>query len=323
MCRVFYVALCDRCSNSPDKTAARSYCRLMNTPPTPPVLLAYNPPWHWQQFHAHFALRKLAGVEQLSDDSYTRSFQLGEHSGWFTIKPAPEHNALELYVSESAQPCLAELTLRVRRMFDLDAEPLGIASHFSADPHLAELVKRNPGLRLPSAFAPFEQAVRAIVGQQVTVKAAVTVTGRLVSRLGKPLSGELPTGIERLFPEPYAIANANLEGIGMPGKRVQTLQYFAQQIASGELQLNMQHGYLDLVEKLCALPGIGPWTAEYIALRAFGEADAFPASDLGLLKAPIWGQGGISAKQLQALAEAWRPWRAYAAAHLWQNYSEV
>ncbi|WP_339488186.1 DNA-3-methyladenine glycosylase family protein [Pseudomonas sp. EL_65y_Pfl2_R95] len=295
----------------------------MHIPNDSPVLLAYTAPWHWQQFHAHFALRKLLGVEHLGENSYTRSFQLGDYAGWFKIEPLLEQNALKLSVSDSAIGCLDQLIPRVRRMFDLDTDPLAIAQHFSADPHVAELVKLNPGLRLPTAFDPFEQAVRAIVGQQVTVKAAVTVTGRLVSRLGEPLQGTNPEGIERLFPLPQAIAGANLEGIGMPGKRVQTLQYFAGQIASGALQLSMQHGYLALVEKLCALPGIGPWTAEYIALRAFGEPDAFPASDLGLLKAPIWGAQGISARQLHAHAEAWRPWRAYAAAHLWQNYSGV
>ncbi|WP_339512424.1 DNA-3-methyladenine glycosylase family protein [Pseudomonas sp. RL_15y_Pfl2_60] len=295
----------------------------MKTSSQSPVLLPYSAPWHWQQFHAHFALRKLLGVESLSDNCYTRSFQLGEQAGWFSIEPLAEQNALKLSVSESALGAIEQLIPRVRRMFDLDADPLAISQHFSADPYVAELVKRNPGLRLPTAFDPFEQAVRAIVGQQVTVKAAVTVTGRLVSRLGEPLTGTNPAGIERLFPLPQAIAEADLDGIGMPGKRVQTLQYFAGQIASGELQLNMQQGYLALVEKLCALPGIGPWTAEYIALRAFGEPDAFPASDLGLLKAPVWGEQGISAKQLHAHAEAWRPWRAYAAAHLWQNYSEV
>ena len=122
-------------------------------------------------------------------------------------------------------------------------------------------------------------------------------------------------------PTPEALAAANLDGIGMPGKRVQTLQHFAAQVASGALRLDIDQGASELIERLCALPGIGPWTAEYIALRAFGDADAFPASDLGLLKAPIWGPTGITARQLQLHAEAWRPWRAYAAAHLWHNYS--
>jgi len=294
----------------------------MNNAPQATLLLPYHAPWDWQQFYDHFALRALAGVERLSRECYCRSFRLANVSGWFRVSPQPGQNALALSYSASAIPCLAELQQRVRRMFDLDAEPQRIGRHFAQDPYLAALVARNPGLRLPTAFDPFEQAVRAIVGQQVTVKAAVTISGRLVMRLGEPLPAADGAGVDRLFPSAAAIAGANLEGIGMPGKRVQTLQHFAGLVASGALHLDLRHGSEALIERLCALPGIGPWTAEYIALRAFGAADAFPASDLGLLKAPLWGADGIDARQLKARAEAWRPWRAYAAAHLWHNYSQ-
>ncbi|MHA6493614.1 DNA-3-methyladenine glycosylase family protein [Pseudomonas borbori] len=292
----------------------------MNDALPPPVVLAYQPPWSWQQFHAHYALRALPGMERLSTDSYCRSFQLDGVSGWFCVQPMQQQNALLLHHSSSASACLPALIQRVRRMFDLDAEPLRIAAHFANDAHLARSFASHPGLRLPTAFEPFEQAVRAIVGQQVTVKAAVTITGRLLNRFGEPLpAGASSEAVQRLFPSPQAIAAADLTGIGMPGKRVQTLQHFAAQIASGELLLDMSQGSAQLIERLCALPGIGPWTAEYIALRAFGEPDAFPTSDLGLLKAPLWGMGGISAKQLAVHAEAWRPWRAYAAVHLWHS----
>ena len=286
------------------------------------LLLAYQPPWDWQQFQAHHALRALAGVECVRQGSYARSVQLDGHSGWFSVQPQTDKPLLELRHSASLSPCLPALVKRVRKMFDLDSQPQQIAAHFAADPQLGPLVARNPGLRLPTAFDPFEQAVRAIVGQQVTVKAAVTISGRLVARLGEPLACADMPGLERLFPSPAAIASADLTGIGMPGKRVQSLQHFAAQVASGALQLDLREGCAGLIERLCALPGIGPWTAEYIALRAFGEADAFPASDLGLLKAPVWGADGIDAKRLKARADAWRPWRAYAAAHLWHNYSE-
>ena len=293
---------------------------MSQTPNT--LLLTYQPPWQWQQFHAHFALRALAGVESLQPHSYARSVQLDGQCGWFRVQALDDQHALQLHYSQSLQPCLTALTARVRKMFDLDCQPQQISAHFANDAQLGPLVARNPGLRLPTAFEPFEQAVRAIVGQQVTVKAAVTITGRLVTRLGEPLQFTDAADIQRLFPSPAAIAGANLDGIGMPGKRVQTLQHFAAQVASGDLHLDIQDGYTAFVERLCALPGIGPWTAEYIALRAFGEVDAFPASDLGLLKAPVWGATGIDAKQIKARAEAWRPWRAYAAAHLWHNYSE-
>ena len=284
---------------------------------SPAILLSYQPPWRWQQFHDHFALRALAGVEQLSADRYCRSFQLDGVKGWFSVEPLEAQDALLLRHSHSANACLPALIQRVRRMFDLDADPLRIAAHFAEDPHLAPSFARQPNLRLPTAFDPFEQAVRAIVGQQITVKAAVTISARLVNRLGEPLADADPLAPQRLFPTPAAIASANLEGIGMPGKRVQCLQHFAEQIANGALRLDIDEGSQALIERLCALPGIGPWTAQYIALRAFGEADAFPASDLGLLKAPLWGAGGITAKQLSVRAEAWRPWRAYAAVHLW------
>ncbi len=304
-----------------DSRPGCGYCSAMSQSPTP-LLLSYQPPWQWQQFHAHFALRALAGVECLQPHSYARSAHLDGQRGWFRVQALADQPALQLHYSQSLQPCLATLTARVRKMFDLDCQPQQISAHFATDEQLGPLVARNPGLRLPTAFEPFEQAVRAIVGQQVTVKAAVTITGRLVSRLGEALQFADAPEIQRLFPSPQAIANANLDGIGMPGKRVQTLQHFAAQVASGDLRLDLQDGYTAFVERLCALPGIGPWTAEYIALRAFGEVDAFPASDLGLLKAPVWGVAGIDAKQLKARAEAWRPWRAYAAAHLWHNYSE-
>lgn len=285
------------------------------------LLLPYQPPWQWQQFHQHFALRAVPGLEALTPGSYARGFYIDGASGWLRVSPLPGQNALELRCNLSAPERLSALEQRVRRMFDLDAEPQAIALHLSGDELLAPLVQRNPGLRLPVAFDPFEQAVRAIVGQQVTVKAAVTIVGRLVQRVGAPLQIPGAPVISHLFPSPEALAEADLTGIGMPGKRVQCLQHFAARVADGSLQLSLADGSAALIERLCSLPGIGPWTAEYIALRAFGEADAFPASDLGLLKAPVWGAAGIDARRLTSRAEAWRPWRAYAAVHLWHNYA--
>ncbi|SDH77826.1 DNA-3-methyladenine glycosylase family protein [Pseudomonas panipatensis] len=287
------------------------------------LLLPYQPPWDWRQFHGHFALRCLPGVECLGEQVYRRSVRLGEASGWIDVRPQTDRPALrlELHLATDAAPHAPALVQRVRRMFDLDAEPGAIAAHLGADPLLRPLLDAWPGLRLPTAFDPFEQAVRAIVGQQVTVKAAVTITRRLVERFGEPLGNAVADGPQRLFPSPRALAEADLEGIGMPGKRVATLQRFAAAVAAGELALHVEDGAQALVARLCALPGIGPWTAEYVALRAFGEADAFPSADLGLLKSPVWGAAGISARELQRRAQAWSPWRAYAAVYLWQAYS--
>ncbi|MHB9800179.1 DNA-3-methyladenine glycosylase family protein [Pseudomonas sp. MT3] len=283
--------------------------------------LSYRAPWDWQQFHEHFALRSLAGVECLSPRRYARSVRLGEDRGWFSVAPLDDSAELELELHLPANHA-ETLTARVRKMFDLDSDPAHIAGHLGNDPLLGPLIRHAPGLRLPTAFDPFEQAVRAIVGQQVTVKAAVTIVGRLVQRLGEPLPGDVPGQPTRLFPTPQALAGADLAGIGMPGKRVETLQRFAAACASGALALHVDDGADDLVKRLCALPGIGPWTAEYVALRAFGDPDAFPTADLGLLKSPVWGADGIAARDLQRRAEAWRPWRAYAAVYLWHAYSQ-
>ncbi|MEN0106429.1 MAG: DNA-3-methyladenine glycosylase, partial [Pseudomonas sp.] len=245
------------------------------------LLLPYMPPWNWQQFHAYFALRCLPDMERVDADGYRRTFRIGEIRGWFALRHLPEQTALELTVSPSATELTPLLAARVQRMFDLDTDTTAIAQHLSQDPQLSALVARYPGLRIPTAFDPFEQAVRAIVGQQVTVKAAVTIVGRLVKRLGEDLADAPADGPNRLFPTPQAIAEANLDGIGMPGKRVATLQGFARALGDGSLALHADDGVDDLIERLCALPGIGPWTAQYIALRAFGVAAAFPASDLG------------------------------------------
>lgn len=290
--------------------------------PTPRIIrLPYRAPWDWQQFHGHFALRSLAGVECLSHQRYARSVRIGGEAGWFSVRPLADRAELELEIHLAPQHAEA-LAARVRKMFDLDSDPGHIAEHLGSDPLLGPLILQAPGLRLPTAFDPFEQAVRAIVGQQVTVKAAVTIVGRLVQRLGETLDGDMEGQPTRLFPTPEALADADLAGIGMPGKRVETLQRFAAACASGALALHVDNGAEDLVKRLCALPGIGPWTAEYVALRAFGDPDAFPTADLGLLKSPVWGAEGITARDLQRRAEAWRPWRAYAAVYLWHAYSQ-
>lgn len=286
------------------------------------IRLPYQAPWDWQQFHDHFSLRSLAGVESLSPRHYARSVRVDDETGWFSVRPLEDSTELELEIHLSPQHAPA-LTARVSKMFDLDRDPRHIAGHLGDDPLLRPLLLQAPGLRLPTAFDPFEQAVRAIVGQQVTVKAAVTIVGRLVQRLGEPLCGDIEGQPTRLFPTPEALAGADLAGIGMPGKRVETLQRFAAACASGALALHIDDGADDLVKRLCALPGIGPWTAEYVALRAFGDPDAFPTADLGLLKSPVWGAEGITARELQRRAEAWRPWRAYAAVYLWHAYSQA
>lgn len=281
--------------------------------------LPYTPPFHWAQFQAFFALRLLPGVEALDTRGYRRIYRRQEGAGWFEVCPCNDRAELILTV-HGVEADYEWLKAHVRHMFDLDVDPDAIQRHFERDEIMAPLVKRSPGLRLPAAFDPFEQAVRAIVGQQISVKAAVTITNRIAERLGEQVDS-FPDMPHRLFPTATQIADGDLSNIGMPQKRADALQRFAQGIAEGSLVLGIDDTADALVERLCQLQGIGPWTAQYIALRAFGAKDAFPTSDLGLLKAPVWGDGGIDARSLARRAEAWRPYRAYAAIHLWQNYT--
>lgn len=221
------------------------------------IHLPYLEPWDWQQFHRHFALRLLPGVERLEPRGYARTLRLGEACGWLSVNADDDRPVLELTLSDSLLHATQQLVAQVRKMFDLDADPQAIATHFASDPALGPLVAAQPGLRLPAAYDPFEQAVRAIVGQQVTVKAAVTITRRIVERLGEPLP-QAPAGLEMLFPTAQAIADDPLEAIGMPAKRAQALRRLAAAVAEGALQLHVGDGADTLVRRLCELPGIGP-----------------------------------------------------------------
>jgi len=199
-------------------------------------------------------------------------------------------------------------------MFDCGADPEAIAAHLGTDPLLAGTVARRPGLRLPCAWDPFELAVRAVIGQQISVAGARTICGRVVARCGEVAEGRL-TRLTRLFPTPAQLADADLDGLGLTGRRISTLQNLARAVADGDVDLSAPRGPDTFAAELTALPGIGPWTAQYIAMRALGEPDAFPATDLGLRKA-------APDVDLNTRAEAWRPWRAYAALHLWSSLGD-
>jgi DNA-3-methyladenine glycosylase II len=188
-------------------------------------------------------------------------------------------DALIVTVSAGLGAQLMRVASGVRRVFDLDADPATIGRALSTERSMAALVKARPGLRIPGAWHPWEIALRAIVGQQVSVQAATTIVGRIVARAGRPIA--TPYGaLTRLFPDPAAVAAADLSSIGMPGKRTETVTRFAAGLAAGTIKLEITGTYEETVRSLCTIPGIGPWTAEYIALRALGEPDAFPAGDL-------------------------------------------
>lgn len=215
------------------------------------------------------------------------------------------------------------MTERVRSLFDLGLDPDAVGAHLAHDSALRGSVRARPGLRVPGAWDAFELAVRAILGQQVSVAGATTLTGRVVRRFGAPLDpsvvpldwrGELT----HAFPRPDVLADARVEPLGIPAARANAIRALAADVASGQLVFGALVGLEQAVARLVELPGIGLWTAHYIAMRALREPDAFPSSDLVLRRAVGRGHA-VSPASLEERAESWRPWRAYAAMHLWAN----
>ncbi|MFT3915202.1 MAG: AlkA N-terminal domain-containing protein [Anaeromyxobacteraceae bacterium] len=289
-------------------------------PATLVLRLDHRPPLAWDELAGFLAARCTAGVEQVEGGAWRRTFRIGRHAGWVAVRPDPGRPALRAEVSVGLAPVLMPLVARLRALFDLDARPDVVAAHLRADPLLARSVRRRPGLRVAGALDGFDAAVRVVVGQQVSVAAATTIAGRLARALGEPIETPFP-GLDRLPAAPAALAAAGEDRIarlGMPGARARTLLALAGEVAAGRLALD-RGGDLEATRAaLLALPGVGPWTAEVIAMRALGAPDAFPAGDLG-----VWQALGVrSAREAEARAERWRPWRAYATAHLWASLAD-
>jgi AraC family transcriptional regulator of adaptative response / DNA-3-methyladenine glycosylase II len=280
------------------------------------LLLRYQPPYDWLAMLGFLRQRAITGVELVTDDCYQRAICLDGVQGSLTIRRA-EGNALSVSIRGSKLASLPSIIARVRRVFDLAADPLAISAHLAEDPALAPLLAQRPGLRVPGAWDGFELSIRAVLGQQITVTAAARLAGRLVSAYGEPLSRAQP-GLRHVFPRPEALAKADLSTLGMPKARAATLSAVAAAVLE-DPRIFGATGDLDrAVARLRAIPGVGAWTAQYIALRQLREPDAFPASDLGLMRALADARGKRpSAGEVLARAERWRPWRAYAAQHLW------
>jgi AraC family transcriptional regulator of adaptative response / DNA-3-methyladenine glycosylase II len=276
--------------------------------------LAFRPPYDWDQLRDFLAARALPGVERVDARGYARTVALASGHATICVRALDRVHALELRVRGAAPDALFQLTSAARRTFDLAADPARIAVALRADPLLAPLVKRRPGLRIPGAWDPFECAVRAVLGQQVSVAAGRTLAARLVARAGHEVAGG-SDGLTHLFPSPEALAAADLRGLGLTGARAAALTALARAVAERELDLGAPAE--DVTAALVALPGLGSWTAHYVALRALGEPDAFPAGDLVLRRIAAGGGAPLTTRALEARSVAWRPWRAYAVLHLW------
>ncbi len=285
------------------------------------LTLPHTAPYHWPALVSFLGARAIPGVEEVADGAYRRTIALGAATGTVEVRPAPRVAALRATLRLSRVTALAPAVDRLRQLFDLDADGAAIDAQLALDPLLAPRVAARPGLRVPGAWEPFELAVRAILGQQVSVAAARTLAGRLAERAGAPLPGGAPP-LARIFPTPAALAGADLDGLGLTGARVAALRGLARAVLEDPALLAPGRDLEETVARLAALPGIGRWTAQYVAMRALREPDAFPEGDLGLLRAAGAGSGRGAAAALLRRAEAWRPWRAYAALHLWMGPPE-
>jgi AraC family transcriptional regulator of adaptative response / DNA-3-methyladenine glycosylase II len=264
--------------------------------------------------------RALPGVEAIRGHAYSRTIESRGRAGVVTVSHDVGKDFLQLSLNLSPGPDLLDLVRRAGRIFDVDADPLAIGAVLRRDPLLARLVAARPGLRVPGAWDPFEIAVRAILGQQVSVRGARTLAGRLVAAFGRPLPGGGTDGLTHVFPSPAVLAAADLSGIGVPRARMNAIRALAVAVHAKKIELAAPRGLDDLEQRLCALPGIGPWTAQYVALRAFGEPDAFPAGDLGLRRAVEAAGVSADGPALRARAASWSPFRAYATLHLWNSH---
>ena len=279
--------------------------------------LPYRPPLDAEAVLRFLAGRAIPGVEVVAGGRYVRSIESDGVPGILELVPDTDAGHVLLRLQLERHDGLIAIVDRARRIFDLGADPRIIAEHLSADPMLRPMVTAAPGLRVPGAWDPFEVAVRAVLGQQISVVAATKLSGRLVAAFGTRLDNPRDDEIAYLFPRPEVLAGADLASLGMTRSQARAINGLASEVAAGSLELDSTRGLDEAVDRLCRIDGIGPWTAHYIAMRAFGEPDAFPASDLGLRKAASGDGIPVAADRLEALSETWRPWRAYAAMHLW------
>jgi AraC family transcriptional regulator of adaptative response / DNA-3-methyladenine glycosylase II len=279
--------------------------------------LGYRAPFDWEGILHFLAARAMKGVEAVDDAAYLRTVRLGDRTGWIRVHEEPAKRALLVELTRPLTPALPALLGRLRNLFDLAARPDMITARLEHDELLGAAVRRNPGLRVPGAFDGFELAVRAILGQQITVKGASTLAGRFAAAFGESIDTPHPA-LTHLTPTAERIAGANVDevaALGIVGARAASIIELAREVASGRLKLEAGADAVATIEQLIAIPGIGRWTAHYVAMRALRWPDAFPKEDAVLRKR----LGGVTATRAEELSHSWRPWRSYATLHLWHQ----
>jgi AraC family transcriptional regulator of adaptative response / DNA-3-methyladenine glycosylase II len=284
-------------------------------------LYPYQSPFYWTGTLEFLKTRLIKNIELVKDEFYARTIRIGKHTGWIKVTHAPEKHSLRMEHSSSLAPVLPMLQERLRNQFDLSATPDLINAHLAKHKLLKASVAKHPGLRVLGTFDEFEMAIRAIIGQQITVKAATTISCRFANAYGEKITTPF-SELSRLTPPAQIIAKATIDDIaklGIVSARAKCIIALAQAFVSGSLQLEPGLKPEVAIEQLVKLPGIGPWTAHYIAMRGLRWLDAFPKEDVAVRNA----LGGMTAKEAEALSQLWRPYRSYAVFHLWMMLSET
>jgi AraC family transcriptional regulator, regulatory protein of adaptative response / DNA-3-methyladenine glycosylase II len=285
------------------------------------VRLGYRPPYDWEAMLAFLHQQAIPGIETVTGNRYARTIAIGDESGLVFVEPA-DRNCLKITVRIPKLSALSAIIARVRRVFDLAADPDAIDAHLGKDPLLHRLVTARPGLRVPGAWDGFELAVRAILGQQITGSAASLLASKLAAQHGERMNDRaaIDAGLTHLFPTPQQLADVDLAPIGLPRTQQMALSALAAAVVADPLIFGPRKSLEEAIALLRSLTGIDEWTAQYIAMREMREPDAFPTTDAGLLQAMSIARGmQLSPTELLAQAEQWRPWRAYGALHLWAS----
>lgn len=304
---------------SPKQLREKARKQADSTAPGITLRLQYRPPFDWRTLLKFLAYRAIPGVEYVTETTYARTVALEGKAGDFEVRFLEDVNALDVHINFPDSRHLYHIIDRVRSLFDLRADSAQIDDFFARDALLRPIVKCFPGSRVPGCWDGFEVAVRAILGQQVTVKAASTLVARIASRYGDAYQCRNPA-LTHVFPDAARLSAVAMDNMGIVGQRIAAIKAVASAVAENTLQIHARTDTAEFVSRICAIKGIGEWTAYYIAMRALGDPNAFPYSDLILRRAAAAPNTELTPKQLLQRAEVWQPWRAYAVILLWRHY---
>ncbi|WP_432666475.1 AlkA N-terminal domain-containing protein [Wukongibacter baidiensis] len=283
------------------------------------LLLKYKKPFDFKQILSFMKSRAIKGIEIVTENSYSRTFRTDNARGYFTVSDNPKKSSLELKINCDDIKCYMTIHNKVRRMFDLDTDFSVINERFAKDEILSKGMENGRVPRLPIAFDTFEFVIRAILGQQITVKAATTLAGRIAEKAGIKSAVHFPEGLDYFFPKPSELLTIDLDGLGITKTRQTTIKTVVNGVVDGLVSLDTNQPFEKFYNDFSSLKGIGDWTVNYVAMRGMGMVDSFPAKDLGVIKALTVGEKKPSQREIIEMAERWRPYRAYATLCLW-NY---